>query len=487
MYKPGIPAVVAVLAVLAASGCARDTTLHTRSDRAARQPEGRQATAAVDADVSDLRDRDLPVLGPDASLRDYLTYAALKSPALRAAFDQWKAAVEQGPQARSLPNPKFTYGYYIREVETRVGPQRHRLALAQKLPWFGTLDLRGATARAAAESAFQQYQARKLRLFYDIKDAYYEYYYLGQAVEITRQNVRLLENLERVVSASYRAAAAEHPHLIRLQVELGKLSDRLAGLRDMRQPVMARLAAALDLPADHELPWPKKLEAGGGGQAPDEQLVALAADFSPQLKALDAEIERRKTEILLAKKAYYPDVTLGLTWIETDHRNGLVRPRDSGRDPVIAMISVDLPIWWGKLAAGVRQGRFRRTAAIGRKRDRTRRLEAQVKQTSYQWRDAQRKIDLYRRVLIPKASESLKVTESAFRTGKANFNGLIDAQRVLLTFQLTEQRALTDRARHRAKLEMLIGRELPDGGSAPAVPGVQEDKDRGEEAKEPKP
>ena len=58
------------------------------------------------------------------SLQDYLQYAALNNAGLKAAFEQWKVAVEQVPQAESLPDPKFNYGYFIEEVETKIGPQR---------------------------------------------------------------------------------------------------------------------------------------------------------------------------------------------------------------------------------------------------------------------------------------------------------------------------------------------------------------------------
>ena len=76
----------------------------------------------------------------DAStLSDYLAYAALHNPGLKAAFNRWKAALEKIPQVNSLPDPRFTYAYFIENVETRVGPQRHKLDISQTFPWFGKL------------------------------------------------------------------------------------------------------------------------------------------------------------------------------------------------------------------------------------------------------------------------------------------------------------------------------------------------------------
>ena len=69
-------------------------------------------------------------LDPNSTLPNYLVYAALNSPGLEAAFNRWKAALERIPQARALSDPRFSYRYFIKEVETRVGPQRQAFELA---------------------------------------------------------------------------------------------------------------------------------------------------------------------------------------------------------------------------------------------------------------------------------------------------------------------------------------------------------------------
>ena len=129
-------------------------------------------------------------------LEDYLTSAALNNPGLKAAFEQWKVAVEQVPQAKSLPDPKFTYGYFIEEVETRVGPQRNRLEIMQMFPWC-KLKLKGNAAAEAANAEKQKYENIKLILFYRVKEAYYDYYYITRRITILKENVQLLEHLER--------------------------------------------------------------------------------------------------------------------------------------------------------------------------------------------------------------------------------------------------------------------------------------------------
>ena len=127
------------------------------------------------------------------TLDDYLRIAALQNAGLKTAFEQWKVTLEQVPQAKALPDTKFTYGYFIKEIETRTGPQQQRFSIAQTFPWFGVIESKTDIASMKAKAAYQNYEAAKLELFYNVKNLFYEYAYLSKAIDIARQNVELLK------------------------------------------------------------------------------------------------------------------------------------------------------------------------------------------------------------------------------------------------------------------------------------------------------
>jgi outer membrane protein TolC len=404
----------------------------------------------------------LPNLTKSSGLSDYLSYAALNNPGLEAAFNRWKAALERIPQVRALPDPRFNYLYYVQEVETRVGPQRHGLGVSQVFPWFGKLKLRGDVATEAAHAARKRYEAVKLKLFFEVKDAYYEYYYLAKNVAITKENVNLVKHLESVARSRYKAAAGRHPDVVRAQVEIGKLEDRYQTLLDLQKPIVARLNAVLNRPVEADIPWPSEISIENVNTVDAELLSQLTVE-NPELQALDFEISRNRQAIELAKKDYYPDFNLGLNFIDTD-TSSVGSPPDDGKDPVIAMISLNLPLWRDKYDAGVREAKAQFYAARQDRKEKTNSLSSDLKMASYRLRDAGRKIDLYGDALLPKARESLKVTESGYLATTGSFTDLIDAQRVFLEFALAYERALTDHAQSLAKLEMLVGRRISDPG-----------------------
>ena len=185
------------------------------------------------------------------------------------------------------------------------------------------------------------------------------------------------------------------------------------------------------------------------------------ADSNPELAALESEIAKDKVEIDLAKKNYYPDITLGVDFIDTADSISPNPPKDSGQDAVIAMLSLNIPMWKDKLDAAVRQAKYLYYAAVQSKTEKLNTLSSQLKLALYQFRDGERKIDLYHNTLLPKAVESVKANETAFQAGSNTFLDLIDAQRILLEFELSYERALSNKAQRLAEIEMLVGRGIP--------------------------
>ncbi|TKJ36640.1 MAG: sulfonate ABC transporter substrate-binding protein [Planctomycetes bacterium B3_Pla] len=391
-------------------------------------------------------------------LSDYLRYAALNNAGLKATFEQWKAAMEQVPQAKALPDPRFTYGRFIEEVETRVGPQRNKLGISQMFPWFGKIEARTQAAGAAAKAARQRYEAAKLKLFFEVKNTFHEYAYLAKAIEIARENLELIEDFEQVALTKYIGAAAGHPDIVRAQVELAKLEDQLRTLEGLREPIAARLNAVLNRRGPGPLPWPQQekhrvIEIDRG------QIKEILTAQNPELRALDFELESAKSRVELAKKKFYPEIGVGIDWIQTDDAL-MAGTRDSGKDPIVLMFSMNVPIWRESYKAAEIQAKALARKAQHQKTETKNTLIARVERVLYDFEDSERKRRLYGGILVPKAQELVNASEAAYQGGTIDFLSLIDAQRTLLKFELLRERAVTDNRQKLAELEMLVGAEL---------------------------
>ena len=394
------------------------------------------------------------------TLADYLRVAATNNAGLKSSFEQWRMAAAGVPQAKALADPRFTYGYFIEEVETRTGPQKQRFSLSQTFPWFGTIESRSDAAAATAQAAYKRYEADKLKLFRQVKNGFYEYGYLHEAIEIARQNLELLKRFEQVAQARYRTAATSHPDMIRAQIELAMLEDHLTGLENMRIPIESRLNALLNRSMDAPLVQPQRTDSMLLDVDPT-LIAGLIAERNPEIAALQQDIQSARHRVRLAQKRYYPDVTLGVDWIQTDE----ARADDvwgSGRDPIIAMVSFNIPLWGDSYRAGEQQARASMRATRQKKEQMQLDLSAQAADVLYQVAETRRKAALYENTLIPKGKEMVEVSESSYRAGGVDFLNLIDAQRKLLSFEVTYQRILTDHLQALAQLELLTGGQIPE-------------------------
>ncbi len=392
------------------------------------------------------------------NLRSLVDYALANNPEVNVARERHIGALARVPQAMALPEPKLTYRYFVNEVETRVGPQEHGIGLSQTLPWFGKRGLQGDAATETARAAQEGIASIQNTVIAEVANAYYELFYLGRSIEIIRGNRDLVLHLERVARARYGAGAATHADVIRAQVELGIIENRLGSLKDRRAPLFARLNALLNRPTTEIFDLPSILIFEPVLYT-DDELLAKVSLHNPDLRATSFEIEAAHRQRERANKNYLPDITLGLDYIATGDAR-MPGVQDSGDDALSATIGFTLPIWRSKYDAGVkeadailRQQQFKRDQQLNT-------FHAETVTALFKLRDAQRQIDLYENTLLPKANESLVATQRAYSTGAAPFADTIDAQRMLLNFELSFARAITDHHQARTVLEKLTGQSL---------------------------
>jgi outer membrane protein TolC len=383
-------------------------------------------------------------LSPDAPLATYLRLADQQRPALEAARLRWREAVERVPQAGGWPDPTLRYGYFAREVETALGAQEHRIGLAQRFPFFGKLGLREKAAEQAALAAWQRYRVQRLAAFEQVARAYYAYAYLARAIDIARENLTLLDGVEGVVRTRYATGRTPQSDLLRIQVEVGTLEDRMRSLEERRTPLAKRLNAALGRPVEAPLPWPVPLLDPADTLPDDAAVLEQVQSESPELLAIQFETRGADRSLALARRERFPDVTLGVENIRTS-RSDLTSFSDSGRDAWILSVSVPLPVDTSKYRAAIREADARRRGLAVSQKDHELQLLAETEQLLFELHDAGRRVDLYETSLIPVGQQALDAAKTAFETGAASFLDALDAERVLLRFQLDLARARADR------------------------------------------
>lgn len=445
----------ACAAMLMLSGCQSDPLRPRPSLEVTRPDSARHPEHPIASRAHRPSQTPAPTLGTDASPDAYVRAALFNSPELEAAYQRWVAQSQRIAQVGALPDPRLSVGFFANEVETRVGAQQARLGLSQTLPWLGALRAREDAAGAQAQAAWVEYKATELSITRRVVSAIYALHDLDRSVEISSENLELLRSFEDSVRSRYRVGAGSHPDLIRTQVELGLMDDRVRSLIASRPMLVAQLNALLDRPHDSPIELPRDIPVPVIETSLDA-LIAQANSANPELLALGERMRAQQSLTESARYAGKPELTVGIETIFTDQAINPSIP-ESGDDPLLLSFSMNIPIWREKYDAQVRESIAQRLALANTRAQAQNNLSARISAAYFDYSDALRRSTLYEQTLIPKATESLQSTLAAFRTGSSGFTDLLDAQRVLLEFELSAQHARTAQGIAAAKLNELAG------------------------------
>ncbi len=390
-----------------------------------------------------------PIFSSQSNLETLIDFAESNNPELKSAHHKWQAAKERAPQVKALPDPRISYGYFFEEVQTKTGPQEHKFAISQTIPWIEKLSLKEKIAMKEAEAVYQEYQQIRLRLIKNLKIAFYEYAYLFYSIEINKQHLELLKAMEQVATIRVKSGTLPQTNLLQIQMEQGKLEEHIKELETLRIPLSSKLYALLGGNSSDTLPWPEPLKNEIIDLDPTT-LNTLMFENNPSLKEIEFLTEKENYNNALANKNFYPDFTISLEQINVD----------GGDDPMIAMFSINLPIWWGKLNAAKREAVELKESLANSYLEQEHQLSAEFDLALYHFKDAQRKSRLYMNTLIPKVQQAINIALKDFETDKISFADLLDAERSLLEFQLMGKRQLANSYIRLAEIESLIGTEL---------------------------
>ncbi len=402
----------------------------------------------------------------------YVQFALERNPELLAAQRGVAARAEVIPQVTALDDPMLADTFMPiqnNSVQTAAGRGPNTLSLSQRFPWFGKLRVRGEVAEQETKMALTRLAQAQLKVTEDVYLSYYELSFNQSAIQITEANEQLLEDLLKFAEARYRTGATSQQDVLRAQVELDKLADRLITLRRQLQQSQADLAKVLHTSPEADL----KAAELDVPSAPDEidQLYEAAIRCRPELQERLHAIVRDERLEGLARLQYYPDVTLGVGW-QAITTNAAVSPVANGNDNVAFGVGINLPIWQDKLRAGVREAEHRVVESARRydaTRDDTFRL---IKRLMAQVRALEQQIELFRDSIIPKSEQTLRVSTADYRVGKVDFQQIIDNWSDLLTFQIQLARFEASLGQTLASLERVVGCQLAATLPEPAPAGA---------------
>lgn len=388
------------------------------------------------------------------SLSEAQLIASRANPGLTALSERATAASERIEQSRAWPDPKFQVTYFGESVQTRTGPQEAIYAFSQTIPWYAKNGRKEDFARSEASAVELAYEEASLRLSDQVAQSYYEAAYLQKALESTEANLVLLRDLESVVDARVRGGG-DLNQLLRLTLEIERNEDTLARLEQKTVSTHARLQALLGRAVDEVDPL-QAVDFDRWREADLRSLQSALIARNPELMSRQQSIESAGFRAELAKLKRYPDITLGLNYIEVGDPISAGTP-DGGVDPWAVTIAVSIPLWEGNTRSEIREAHALRRSAEASFQDRVLQLKADLSEAVASRDEAALRMERYDTRLLPLARQALENTQAGYVSGKLSILDLIDSERSVLDLQLNYWRAVADYNQSLSKIRSLVG------------------------------
>jgi outer membrane protein TolC len=378
---------------------------------------------------------------PD-TLDGYLHQALKANPQLQAVNARYEAAMAKIPQASSLPNPMFQVTHFVDRVQTKNGPQDNVFMLSQRVPWFGTLGKLKSVASAKAEALWYASEAAQLQLVTQVSTEYYKLAYLDKALELANENLELLNALEPVIDEKVRSGASVNG-LLKLHVEIETLRDKIQGIQEQQFSTQERLRALLALDSGDDLRV-SEMSADAISIPDGHSLSVSLEENNPKILSLRSQVRAGEVMQDLAELTYYPDLTVGLNYVQIGENSTNPSADESGKDAWGITVGFSIPLWRYKNASVVDQAKYDKLATEKELESNIYELKAKLSNTLSSLRDAERRKALYSDKLIPLARQAEENSRSGYSNGKNSFLDVIDSERSLLSLQLNYWKAVSD-------------------------------------------
>ena len=363
-------------------------------------------------------------------------------------FDRVRARI---PQAKALDEPMLSVGYMGNltpfTLQTEDPSSSRTLSISQDLPFPGKRSLRGKVASSEADAEWWAFEQTRRNVVAEVKDAYFDLYYLTKAIGVVTKTRILLEQFTRIAEVRYSVGKGIQQDVLKAQVEFSKLIEQQTVLEQRKQIAESRLNSLLYREPESPLGTPEELKPRDFPYSLAQLNETAVANY-PELKAQRRKIEGAQYAIQLAKKEFYPDFSVGFTYV-----NRPAMPEMYG-----LTVGIKLPVFY---AQKQRPALTEATASFEAEK---RSLENTTTVLMFKIRDkylaqttAKRLMSLYSTTIVPQSSLSLESAIAGYEVGKVDFLTLIDNLVTLLNYELSYYEQLSNEEKAVAALEPLVG------------------------------
>ena len=380
-------------------------------------------------------------------LESYQNQAIENNPQFQSLRQNVDIAREKINEVSSIPDTEFGFGYFVSEPETRVGAQKLKLSVRQMIPWFGTIQSRKdyAGSLVSVEEADLEIARRKLKL--NVSQLYFDLYELEEKVEVLKENIDLLEVYRTMALNSVEVGKASAVEVLRLKMRQNDLVEKMKNLQLQIDALKTEFNNLLNTEETEEINVQDTLII----PLPTSENIELS--LHPELQRYDKFAESIENSELVNQQEASPKIGLGLDYIRVKDRTDMTVP-DNGKDILMPMFSVSVPIFSKKYRSVSKQNELRQDQISMDRSSNLNELESRLRTALNERSSARIKFETQVDNLS-QAKDAEELLIKQYETGTIDFDDVLDIQEIQLQIQMNLVEAVSTWFKKDATVEYL--------------------------------
>lgn len=441
------------------------------------------------------------------TLEEYLVEAGKNSPALKARYAEYQAALQRAPQVGALPDPEASFNFFLRPMERYMGNQVGDISVMQMFPWFGANKAAKNEANAMAQMKFASFVEAKINLYHEVRTVWYQLYLNDQESILMEKELEMMQTLERLALARYTSAPAGGASGAATPARGTKGGARtsssgaassgssgmagmggsgggtasgggmasggsgMAGMgggtggSSMVDVLLIRLQVRElenQMRIHHEARRPLQLKFNQLLRRRPSMTVisadtllpaALPATLSliedsirsnhPMLKMYEWDEKARESQLRMARLMGRPMFGVGMNYMIFTPRTDAMMGEMSGGNMLMPMVSLSLPIYRKKYDAASKEAEFSQQAATFQKEATERELFTELENLLYQYQSSVSRINLLRDQ-VTLTEQAIRLLTTSYSVTGAGIEDIIRQRQSLLSYRQQQVQAISD-------------------------------------------
>jgi outer membrane protein, heavy metal efflux system len=370
------------------------------------------------------------VFAQELRLSDLTQEALHNSPEIQASLSKIEAARYRVPQATSLPDPMFSFGYqnegFNRYSYGEEQGSQWMFSVSQQFLFPGKRALKGEMVQRDVESMEAMHELLKLKTVARVKELYFDLFLAYKNIDLFKDKRNLFIRIEDLTLARYASGKAIQQEVFMAQTEKYMLLEKEEMFKQKIQSLEAMLRAAIGREDATPLERPAQLVSQPFYLDASEAVKTALAN-SPEIKSRNKIIEAADTRLRMAQKEYYPDFSINAGYFN--------RARDF-KDMWSATATINIPLFFKtKQEPAVREAKASYSQAKQELEAVKLMISAAIQDNLSMLRSSETLMDLYTNGLIPKNTQDVDIALTDYTNGRTDLIVVISRLKTLLDYE----------------------------------------------------